>query len=75
LSYFEKKKEKAKTNRSPDEARKTMTSKDQRTMKQTSTLPASWNDLTLLAGWSKILLMDRRTDGRTEEEGIHTYIV
>ena len=62
-----KRKDNPKTKRSPDEARKTMTSKDQRTMKQTSTLPASWNDLTLLAGWSKILLMDGRT-----EEGIHT---
>ena len=40
-------------------------------MKQTSTLPASWNKhpLTLLAGWSKILLMDGRT-----EEGIHSLV-
>ena len=69
-----KRKEKAKTNRSPDEARKTMTSKDQRTMKQTSTLPASWNDLTLLAGWLEQNIAYGPTDGRTDGPKKKAYI-
>jgi hypothetical protein len=50
-----------------------MTSKDQRTMKQTSTLPASWNDLTLLAGSEKWRRQIQKKSVSQKKAFYHTY--